>query len=214
MVEKCTNLSVTAEPSNVVVEDFEVYLTGTTTPVSVVNIGERFDMVVYISNNGSTADSVLVQVKSGSDIVAARTISVEPHDPINPLPVEFTDRYFGEVGTYNLCGIASGPGLPTTQKCKMVEAVGEYRLEITQNPVITPTVVEFGNPVTVKVDYKNSGTVDLPASTGRITITANNGNIDQRLIGALAPGEVGSYQIAWTPDEAGTYSVCAIVSYV
>lgn len=214
MVEKCVNLSVATTPSNVVVEDFEVYLHGTSTPVSTINVGDHFDMVVYISNTGGPATGVAVQVKVNSSTIASGVYDIGQYSPSSPMVVTFSDRYFDEVGSYPLCGSASGTGITTTQSCKTINVVGEYRLEITQAPVISPSSVQLGNPVSITIYYRNTGVATLPANVGRITLSANSQMIDQRLVQELSPGASGSYSLFWTATEAGSYSVCASVSYV
>ena len=214
MVEKCVNLTIMTAPSNVVVEDFEVYLAGTTTPVSVLNIGEHFDMVVYVSNTGGIAHEVVIQVKHGETVIRGGTFEIGECPPESPLAITFDDEYFGAIGIYNLCGVASGNGITPTQDCKSIEAIAEYRLEVMEVPEILPSTVELGDPVSITVKYKNTGNILLPANKGRITLTANLANIDQRLIPGLAPGASGSYSVNWTAQAAGTYSICATVSYV
>jgi|GEM_PF-3957284 hypothetical protein len=213
MSEKCVYLSVATTPSNVVVENLEIYLMGTRTPVSVINIGEHFDMAVYVSNTGGSASGVSIQVKIGESVIAGGTYTIGEYPVSSPMEIIFEDRYFGNPGTYTLCGIASGTGITTTQDCKNIEAVGEYFLEITEAPIISPPTVELGNPVTINVKYKNTGNIALPANVAHILITSNYQVIDDRAIGQLAPGATGTYNISWTATEAGTYSVCARVNY-
>lgn len=214
MVQKCVNLSVSTTTPNVVVEDFEVYNPGTTTPVSTINVGEHFDMVIYISNTGGAATGVVIQVKIGSDIVASGVYNVGQYSPSSPMAVTFPNRFFDEVGSYTMCGIASGPGITATQDCKTLQVVGEYNLEITQAPIISPPTVQLGSPVSISVSYRNSGIITLPANKGRITLTAGSQTIDQRLVQELAPGASGSFTVSWTASSAGSFTVCATVSYV
>jgi hypothetical protein len=214
MVQKCVNLSVATTTPNVVVEDFEVYNPGTTTPVSIINVGDHFDMVIYISNTGGAAAGVVVQVKIGSDIIASGVYDIGQYSPSSPMTVTFPDRFFDEVGSYTLCGVTSGSGITTTQDCKTLQVVGEYRLEITQAPLISPQSVQLGNPVSITVYYRNTGIITLPANKGRITLTAGSQTIDQRLVQELSPGASGSFTMSWTAGSAGSFTVCAAVSYV
>lgn len=214
MVQKCVNLSVATNPSNVVVEDFEVYSSGTTTPVSIINVGDHVDMVVYISNTGAAAPGVVVQVMIGTSIIASGVYDIGQYSSSSPMVVSFTNKYFDEVGAYTICGSTSGAGVTPTQDCKSLQVVGEYRLEITQAPLISPQSVQLGNPVSITVSYRNTGVITLPANKGRITLTAGSQTIDQRLVQQLSPGASGSYTLSWTASEAGSFTVCAAVSYV
>jgi len=117
MAQVCTNLDVQSTVSNVVVESVEVYIAGTSTKVTTITEGQSVDVVVWISNSGGPASSVLIEAKSGSTVIGSQTTSV-PTIPVgSPTYVEFTNRQLGSAGTAIVCGVVSGTGVTTNSKC-------------------------------------------------------------------------------------------------
>lgn len=164
MAQVCTNLNVQSTVSNVVVELVEVYISGTTTKVTTITEGQAVDVVVWISNSGGPASSVLVEAKSGSTVIGSQTTSV-PTIPVgSPTYIEFTNRQLGSAGTATVCGVVSGTGVTTNSKCinvviqtpaanVIVERVEAY-LAGTSTKVSTVTE---GQNVDVVVWLSNSG---------------------------------------------------------
>lgn len=210
---KCIGITINPVPSNVVIKAVEFFKSGTTTKVTSVAAGEKFDVYVWLTNTGSATGQATINLYSNNTLYATMTTSSISHTEENyPVYVQFNNRSIDSAGTYNMCAGVTGSGISTAQLCSSLTVTPptqEYNLVISSGPTITPNTCEPNQKVTISFTIKNNGPSDYPGG-GYVKVTANNTVILN--YGPMPAITVNSYRTSsfyYTPTAAGTYNICA-----
>lgn len=209
MPSVCKNLTVGAAGANVDVQEVSVYIAGTSTKITSVAANTPVDIVVWVSNTGSTVN-VRCDLSSNGLTIGTKTAIVGTYIPPDAFQFVYLNTQFVTAGSYTLAGKAyvDGTQVGSTKSTVLtVTPPATSDLVFTADPTFTPANPSVGQQVMIKVFYKNPGTV--PSTPCTLVFKADGLTIQSYSIPSMPAGNTGEINAYWTPQVAKTFNMCA-----